>query len=27
IQHVEYVPVIGNEVDFEAALSKAKELV
>lgn len=27
VQHVEYVPVIGNEVDFEAALSKAKELV
>lgn len=27
IQHVEYVPVIGNEVDFDTALSKAKELV
>jgi thiol peroxidase len=27
IQHVEYVPVIGNEVNFEAALAKAKELV
>ncbi|MDX1994916.1 MAG: thiol peroxidase [bacterium] len=26
IQHVEYVPVIGNEVDFGAALSKAREL-
>ena len=27
VQHVEYVPVIGDEVDFDAALSKAKELV
>ncbi len=27
IQHAEYVPVIGNEVDFEAALAKAKSLV
>lgn len=27
IQHVEYVPVIGNEVDFDAALQKARELV
>ena len=27
IQHVEYMPVIGNEVNFEAALDKAKELV
>ena len=26
IQHAEYVPVIGDEVDFDAALSKAKEL-
>jgi thiol peroxidase len=27
IQHAEYVPVIGQEVDFEAALKKARELV
>ncbi|MFW5748694.1 MAG: thiol peroxidase [Chloroflexota bacterium] len=27
IQHAEYVPVIGDEVNFEAALSKARELV
>ena len=27
IQHVEYVPVIGDEVNFDAALSKAKALV
>jgi peroxiredoxin len=27
IQHVEYVPVIGDEVDFEAALAKARALV
>lgn len=27
VQHAEYVPVIGNEVDFDAALAKAKELV
>jgi thioredoxin-dependent peroxiredoxin len=27
IQHVEYVPVIGDEVDFDAALSKAKSFV
>lgn len=27
IQHVEYVPVIGDEVNFDAALAKAKELV
>jgi len=27
VQYAEYVPVIGNEVDFEAALAKAKELV
>lgn len=26
VQHAEYVPVIGNEVDFEAALQKAKDL-
>lgn len=27
VQHAEYVSVIGNEVDFEAALRKAKELI
>jgi thiol peroxidase len=27
IQHAEYVPVIGQEVNFEAALARAKELV
>jgi thiol peroxidase len=27
IQHVEYIPVIGNEVDFEAALAVAQQLV
>ena len=27
IQYAEYVPIIGNEVDFDAALSKAKELI
>lgn len=27
IQHAEYVDVIGDEVDFEAALAKAKSLV
>jgi len=27
VQHVEYVPVIGDEVDFDAALNKAKDLV
>lgn len=27
IQHAEYVPVIGDEVNFEAALTKAKELI
>lgn len=27
VQHCEYVPVIGQEVDFEAALAKAKTLV
>ncbi len=27
VQHVEYVPVIGNEVNFDAALNKAKELL
>lgn len=27
VQHVEYVPVIGDEVDFDAALQKAKSLV
>ncbi len=26
VQHAEYVPIIGNEVDFAAALAKAKEL-
>ena len=26
VQHAEYVPIIGDEVDFEAALAKAKEL-
>jgi thiol peroxidase len=26
VQHAEYVPIIGDEVDFAAALSKAKEL-
>ncbi len=26
VQHAEYVPIIGNEVDFDAALAKAKEL-
>lgn len=26
VRHAEYVPVIGNEVDFDAALAKAKEL-
>jgi thiol peroxidase len=27
VQLAEYVPVIGNEVDFDAALEKAKSLV
>lgn len=27
VQHAEYVPVIGEEVDFNAALDKAKSLV
>jgi thiol peroxidase len=27
IQYAEYVPVMGNEVSFDAALAKAKELV
>ncbi len=27
VQHTEYVPVIGNEVNFLAALSKVQELV
>ena len=27
VQHAEYVPVIGDEVDFDAALAKAKSLV
>ena len=27
VQHVEYVPVIGNEVDFVAALGKAQNLI
>lgn len=26
VRHAEYVPVIGNEVDFDAALATAKEL-
>ncbi len=26
VQHAEYVPVIGDEVDFDAALAKAKAL-
>ena len=26
VQHAEYVPVIGNEVDFAAALARANEL-
>ncbi len=26
VQHAEYVPIIGNEVDYAAALAKAKEL-
>ena len=26
VQHAEYVPIIGDEVDFAAALAKAKEL-
>lgn len=26
VRHAEYVPVIGDEVDFDAALTKAKEL-
>jgi thiol peroxidase len=27
IRHAEYVPVMGQEVDFDAALAKARELV
>jgi thiol peroxidase len=27
IQHVDYVPVIGNEIDFIAALSKVQSLI
>ena len=27
VQHAEYVPVIGNEIDFDAALAKAKSLI
>lgn len=27
VQHAEYIPVIGNEINFEAALSKARELL
>jgi thiol peroxidase len=27
VQYVEYVPVMGDEVDFDAALSKARELI
>ncbi len=26
VQHAEYVPIIGDEVDYDAALAKAKEL-
>ena len=26
VRHAEYVPIIGNEVDYDAALAKAKEL-
>ncbi len=26
VRHAEYVPVIGNEVDFDAALAKARQL-
>ena len=26
VQYAEYVPIIGNEVDYDAALAKAKEL-
>jgi len=26
VQHAEYVPVIGDEVDYDAALAKAREL-
>lgn len=27
VQHAEYISVIGNEVDFDSALAKAKELL
>jgi thiol peroxidase len=27
VQHAEYVPVMGNEVDFDAALTRVRELV
>jgi thiol peroxidase len=27
VQHAEYIPVIGNEVDFDSALEKAKSLI
>ena len=27
VQYAEYVPVIGNEVTFDAALTKVKELI
>jgi thiol peroxidase len=27
VRHAEYIPVIGNEINFEAALAKARELV
>ncbi len=27
VQLAEYVPVIGNEINFDAALAKARELV
>ena len=26
VQHAQYVPIIGNEIDYDAALAKAKEL-
>ncbi|MBN1681048.1 MAG: thiol peroxidase [Anaerolineae bacterium] len=27
VRHAEYIPVIGDEVDFDAALAKARELI
>ena len=26
VQHAEYVPIIGNEVNYDSALSKARDL-